>query len=98
MKVPRLDVVAECLGGMERYGKHVIKYHDGIYNYDVNIMSPSFYCAHKIVINSKRKVDKQEKDAIAIRNVLSLIEKRKELINEFKTVVNELTKKKEKLL
>lgn len=42
-------------------------------------MSPAFYCTHKIAINSKRKTDKQEKDAIAIRNVLSLIEKREEL-------------------
>jgi len=33
VKVPRLGVVAECLGGMERYENHVIKYHDDIYNY-----------------------------------------------------------------
>ena len=77
VKVPRLDVVAECLGGMERYKNHIIKYHDDIYDYDVNIISPAFYCIHKIVINSKRKKDKQEKDAIAIRNVLSLIEKKR---------------------
>lgn len=96
VKVPRLDVVAECLGGMERYENHVIKYHDDIYDYDVNIMSPAFYCAHKIVINSKRKADKQEKDVIAIRNVLSLIEKREDLKNEFINVVNELTKKERK--
>ena len=96
VKVPRLDVVAECLGGMERYENHVIKYHDNIYDYDVNIMSPAFYCAHKIVINSKRKADKQEKDAIAIRNVLSLIEKREDLKNEFINVVNELTKNERK--
>ena len=96
VKVPRLDVVAECLGGMERYENHVIKYHDDIYDYDVNIMSPAFYCAHKIVINSKRKADKQEKDAIAIRNILYLIEKREDLKNEFINVVNELTKNERK--
>ena len=96
VRVPRLDVVAECLGGMERYENHVIKYHDTIYDYDVNIISPSFYCAHKIVINSKRKADKQEKDAVAIKNIISLIEKNKELKNEFITVVNELTKKERK--
>lgn len=97
IKVPRLDVVAECLGGMERYENHIIRYHDDIYDYDVNIVSPAFYCAHKIVINSKRKVDKQEKDAIAIKNVLSLIEKREELNKEFRNVVNEFTKKERKL-
>ena len=93
IKVPRLDVVAECLGGMERYESHVIKYHDDIYDYDVNIISPAYYCVHKIVINSERKLDKQEKDSLAIRNVLLLVEKRKELKEEFKSVVNELTKK-----
>lgn len=81
---------------MERYKNHIIKYHDDIYDYDVNIISPAFYCVHKIVINSKRKKDKQEKDAIAIRNVLSLIEKRKDLKNEFKKVEDELTKKEKK--
>lgn len=35
VKVPRLDVVAECLGGMERYENHIIKYHNDIYDYDV---------------------------------------------------------------
>ena len=89
-------LLVNCLGGMERYENHVIKYHDDIYDYDVNIMSPAFYCAHKIVINSKRKADKQEKDAIAIRNVLSLIEKREDLKNEFINVVNELTKNERK--
>lgn len=93
IKVPRLDVVAECLGGMERYESHVIMYHDDVYDYDVNILSPAYYCVHKIVINSERKLDKQEKDSLAIRNVLLLVEKRKELKEEFKSVVNELTKK-----
>ena len=93
IKVPRLDVVAECLGGMERYESHVIKYHDDIYDYDVNIISPAYYCVHKIVINSERKLDKQEKDSIAIKNVLSLIRNREELKSEFKNVVYELTKK-----
>ena len=51
---------------------------------------------HKIVINSERKLDKQEKDSLAIRNVLLLVEKRKELKEEFKSVVNELTKKERK--
>ena len=97
VKVPRLDVVAECLGGMERYEKHVIKYHDDIYNYDVNIVSPAFYCAHKIAINSLRKPDKQQKDAIAINNVLKLIVCRKELKGEFRDVYNEFTKKERKL-
>lgn len=96
VKVPRLDVVAECLGGMERYESHVIKYHDTLYDYDVNILSPAFYCAHKIVINSDRKTDKQEKDKIAIRNVLSLIQTNDELIFEFRDVVNELTKNEKK--
>lgn len=96
IKVPRLDVVAECLGGMERYESHVIKYHDDVYDYDVNIISPAYYCVHKIVINSERKLDKQEKDSLAIRNVLLLIGKRKELKEEFKCVINELTKKERK--
>lgn len=96
IKVPRLGVVAECLGGMERYETHVIKYHDDIYDYDVNIVSPAFYCVHKIVINSKRKPDKQRKDALAIGNVLDLIICRNELKKEFAVIVQELTKKQRK--
>ena len=97
VKIPRLDVVAECLSGMERYENYVIKYHDDIYDYDVNIMSPTFYCVHKIVINSKRKEDKKQKDAIAIKNILDLIINHKELIAQFINVVNDLTKKETKL-
>jgi len=96
VKVPRLGVVAECLGGMERYENHVIKYHDDIYNYDVNIISPSFYCVHKIVINEKRKIDKKKKDSMSIKNILKLITSRKELRDEFISVVDELTKKQKK--
>ena len=92
-KINRLGVVAECLNGLDNIEKFYITYHDNIYNYDVNILKPSYYCLQKIVINEDRTIEKKEKDKISINNLLGLIINREDLKDDFKNAVNCLNRK-----
>ena len=96
VKVPRLDVVAECLGGLEMIERYILPYYDETFDFHVNLVKPSCYCVHKIIINNQRKPSKKEKDRLAISNVLELISIHQDLKKEFKKVVEELSKKQRK--
>ena len=96
VKIPRLDVVAECLGGLEMIEKYILPYYDETFDFHVNLVKPSCYCVHKIIINNQRKENKKEKDRLAIMNVLDLISEYPDLREEFKQIVDGLSKKQRK--
>ena len=96
IKIPRLDVVAECLGGLEMIEKYILPYYDETFDFHVNLVKPSCYCVHKIIINDKRKENKKEKDLLAIMNVMDLIPENPDLKEEFKQIVDGLSKKQRK--
>ena len=96
VKIPRLDVVAECLGGLEMIEKYILPYYDETFDFHVNLVKPSCYCVHKIIINNQRKENKKEKDRLAIMNVLDLISEYPDMKEEFKQIVDGLSKKQRK--
>ena len=96
IKIPRLDVVAECLGGLEIIERYILPYYDETFDFHVNLVKPSCYCVHKIIINNQRKENKKEKDRLAIMNVLDLISRHYDLKEEFKQIVDGLSKKQRK--
>ena len=96
VKIPRLDVVAECLGGLEMIEKYILPYYDETFDFHVNLVKPSCYCVHKIIINDQRKENKKEKDRLAIMNVLDLISEYPDLKEEFKQIIDGLSKKQRK--
>lgn len=70
-----------------------IKYHDETYKYNINILNPSFYCVHKIVINDERNDEKRLKDSLSINNILKLIIKDERLKDDFRKAYNHLNKR-----
>ena len=59
----------------------------------VNVPSPSSYCLQKLLINSERRIDKQEKDIQAIRYVLSFVNASNKYSDEFIESFNSSPKK-----
>jgi len=65
-------------------------------NVSVNVPAPGAYVIQKMIINSERSPEKQEKDSRAVEEVLYFIKQSEELTRELSVIYNDLTKKQQK--